>query len=92
MSRNYSMSVFIADHVPEKAAPIRAAAKEEWNLDDWTEVPRPGKQPQLLGWGDDALCAGELLPSQRAPRGLSRMRTRRSLRAILAPKSKRKAR
>jgi len=59
MSRNYSMTVFVADYDTEKAAAIREAAEEEWNFDDWREVPRHDKPPQLAGWGDDVLCGGE---------------------------------
>ena len=59
MSRNYNMSVTVGKFIAEKATTIREAAKQQWNFDGWAERPRSGDEPNLIGWGDDRLCAGE---------------------------------
>jgi hypothetical protein len=58
MSRNYSMTVIVGSYDPEKADAIREAAGEKWNFEDWHEDPPEAQRRQLIGWGDDQLCAG----------------------------------
>jgi len=59
MSRSYSMTVIVGRYDPEKADAIREAAGKEWNFEDWHEDPPEAQRRQLMGWGDDQLCAGE---------------------------------
>jgi hypothetical protein len=53
------MTVIVRSYDAEKSTAIREAAKDEWSFDDWDEDPPEAERRQLMGWGDDKLCAGE---------------------------------